>query len=64
MEDFIELIHSIIGQNFKYEPEVIDNIYNIDKLRTKILNCFTRFAKKKKIYANFILMELQNYFMN
>jgi hypothetical protein len=63
MEDFIELIHSIIGHKFKYEPEVIDNIYNIEKLRTKILDSFTKFAKKKQIYANFILMELQNYFM-
>lgn len=62
-DEIIELVNSFIGHDFKYNPEQIDNIYNTDKLRRKVLDGFNKFSKKKQLYANFILQQIQNYFL-
>ena len=64
IEDFIEMIYSIIGHKFRYKPEQIDDIYDIEKLRVKILDSFNRFCKKKRIHVNFVLQTIQKYFMD
>lgn len=62
VEDSVEIIYLIIGHNFKYKPEQIDNIYNAKKLRTKILSSFNKFCRKR-IHVNFVLLTIQKYFM-
>lgn len=60
--DKFKLVQAIICHQFKHTPEYIDDIFD-DKLRVKILDSFNKFSRKKQLYANFILTELQNYFI-
>jgi len=62
-EDIFITVQSIICHDFKYVPEDIDEIYDNTKLKLKILDSFNKFSRKKKLYANFILIQLQNYFI-
>lgn len=64
VEDLIELIHYTLGHKFKYNPEHIDDIYDNNKVRIKILDSFYRFCKKRELYANFVLKTMQQYFMD
>ena len=50
--------------HFKYDIEYVDEIFNPDKLKTKIFDSLYRFSKKGDKYQEFILHNIYQYFLN
>ncbi len=58
-----KLITWIIENDFKYPPELIEDIYNSTKLQKKILDSFFTFSKNNNWAINFVLSHMHKYFL-
>lgn len=58
-----KIISWIMENDFKYSPEIVEDIYNTTKLQKKILDSFYMFSKNNIWAINFILSHVQKYFI-